>query len=531
MITLSLFLIAMWELLGSFEDESSTESVKEIGKRQSDIKRQLCYDKNDDKPRLTLQKVDMIPYEEYLNIVLKKETAKEKSGHLADRYGEIKLKLFNRANFPTFKEATDFHDKINDVTMLKINVPDVYDAYTVFSSLNYKGLPLTLIDLFKTEYLQKAVIEVGEEKALADWDSLAKIFSNREGEPNTREITQFLLYNHDAFEGQSNASMTKDEALEEYKKIIIDKGHDYINILKKRAEVFVQITGTRDIKLKKSVNAKIEELRSLDTTTAYPLLLVLLTKKEELDIENCIDIILDDLIKFYVRRNIVLIPKSSNIRSETIGIIREISDKKLSGEEVKNHIRSVLVKMRAPDEIFRSSLRGKVYGISEQTTRSILIKIERKYGTYFDAKEHIDNLDEYIRTGKKKIRQWSIEHILPSGKLPQHWVDSISNGNRSKATEIQDAYADRIGNLTLTPYNSELGQRPFYNENNPGESKRDLKNNDNYVGLRMGLFLNKSIPGEEEKIEEKKEWTVEDIDRRTEFIVKLIMDGELYRLD
>jgi len=187
--------------------------------------------------------------------------------------------------------------------------------------------------------------------------------------------------------------------------------------------------------------------------------------------------------------------------------------------------------MSAPDDVFRSYLGGKVYRSSEQATRAILIKIEREHGNYFNEKANPDTLDEYLPSRKKKTRKWSIEHILPSGKLPQHWVDSISNGNHSRAKEIQETYADKIGNLTLTPYNPELGQLPFYNENNPHKSKRDLTNNGNYVGLRLGFFLNESIAGEEEKIEEKKEWTVEDINRRTEFLVNLIMDERLYKLD
>ena len=78
-----------------------------------------------------------------------------------------------------------------------------------------------------------------------------------------------------------------------------------------------------------------------------------------------------------------------------------------------------------------------------------------------------------------------------------------------------------------------MGQKPFYCEDDPEQkSKRDYKAPDNgeYVGLRSGLFLNRSIADEAagETLENKETWTAEDIDRRNEILKRYVLD--LYKV-
>ena len=52
----------------------------------------------------------------------------------------------------------------------------------------------------------------------------------------------------------------------------------------------------------------------------------------------------------------------------------------------------------------------------------------------------------------------TIEHIIPQNqKLSDEWVSSLGNNWK----EIQEKYLHTIGNLTLTAYNSEMGDLPF----------------------------------------------------------------------
>ena len=78
-----------------------------------------------------------------------------------------------------------------------------------------------------------------------------------------------------------------------------------------------------------------------------------------------------------------------------------------------------------------------------------------------------------------------------------------------------------LGNLTLTPYNSNLKQLPFaadppYQEGeaNYVRSKRDYRRDGQFVGLRENLKLNSSLTEPRQPIDEKRDWTAADIKRR-----------------
>ena len=120
--------------------------------------------------------------------------------------------------------------------------------------------------------------------------------------------------------------------------------------------------------------------------------------------------------------------------------------------------------------------------------------------------------------------KWTIEHILPDGRLNSDWIQSLGKGDKQAAEEIQEKYKNKLGNLTLTPYNSEMSNSSFIvkRDYNPSGSE--------YEGLRSGLFLNESIidVNKEENFDEKIRWNDEDIERRTDILSDLIIN--LYKL-
>jgi len=86
----------------------------------------------------------------------------------------------------------------------------------------------------------------------------------------------------------------------------------------------------------------------------------------------------------------------------------------------------------------------------------------------------------------------------------------IADRDEKKAKELQVEYVHKLGNLTLTGYNSKLSNFSF-------EKKRDRKDSEgNYVGYKNGLYLNK-------KLKDKNSWTIEDIQDRTDELVKEVL--------
>ena len=104
---------------------------------------------------------------------------------------------------------------------------------------------------------------------------------------------------------------------------------------------------------------------------------------------------------------------------------------------------------------------------------------------------------------------WTIEHVFPQGKnIPVAWVEMIAGGDVVKAKQIQMECVHTLGNLTITGYNSNLGNMPFID-------KRDRKApHGARVGYRNGLNLNEDLVNVDS-------WTEEQIKNRTKKLVLL----------
>lgn len=516
--TIALFFLAIYEQLMEMSGEDGADQQR-IGGLTNDISRKLVIDKTI--PRLELLDRDAQVFNNYLEILDKKEKGKFGNRAFAKRYKFIQELTCDYLK--TFEDIDNFYSNLNSVELLRITVADITDAFSVFSSLNAKGLPLTLIDLLKSHYLGKAISEISKEDALAEWDKLIDLFSDYSKEPNSFAITQFLLNNYDTFESKENSSITKNSALRRYQKLFDKKGYKYMQKLIERAKLFSAVSPIVDID--KSIEyselmfKSIEKLMKLDASQTYPLMLFLLDKHSEGKVEDEVVIeVFEFLTKYYVRRNIVLKPKSSNIRAKIIDIVRYLSEEEDLSFSILPKIKEILCAISVTDEEFRTALSGSVYDVSYQTVRFILISLEREFGNFF-TKHNPDNLDAYIESkSAKKMPIWTLEHILPENtNLKNGWPEMISPDNFDEAVNIQQSNMHRLGNLTLTAYNSEMSDKSFID-------KRDYKDDNNFTGLRTKIFLNESLVEEGEEIGNKDTWLISDIDRRTNFLIDCIIE-------
>jgi hypothetical protein len=95
-------------------------------------------------------------------------------------------------------------------------------------------------------------------------------------------------------------------------------------------------------------------------------------------------------------------------------------------------------------------------------TKSYITKLQKAMGhssietSLTETKEKYVNF--YSRDKNKFI--WTVEHILPQGEnMPEHWVTMVAEGDKSKAREVRENWVHKLGNLTLTGYNSQLSKR------------------------------------------------------------------------
>ena len=535
--SLILIFIAILQRLNEIHEDALSDNQKEkYYSLKMDIKRKLKFESTGE---LKLQLLDQDAV--YLKGIVEKcinpNSTVEPDGRrlMVKRYTSI-VEWIRENLGSEFEKIIKFYQKVNHLELLQIIVDELVDAFSIFSSLNGKGLPLSLLDLLKVQYLESA--EAVEGYSDKQWLEFTKIFEDEDGEVNVNKATQFLLNHYDTFIGNTASSITKKSALKTYKDHLKKVGCQYIDTLLISAQMFSDIVDVAsDMKNSNSYSEKVvallEQLSRLDIASTYPLLMVYFAGfKADPVLQGIKNVTEEELIevlelvkKFYIRRNIVLKPKASNIRGKVLDLIRRLYGDDFDNSEKRlDEIRKTFKTMGVNDIDFANALKESVYDSSAKTVRIMLIDLERAHEGFF-SKQREDTLDSYDLKGKgRKVYRWTLEHILPEGTLNDEWNKTISPEDPTLASKVRDEVVYKLGNLTLTAYNSELSNNSFLSKRN---YKKDPSSHE-YLGLRSGLYLNQSIPAENETIEEKTTWTPEDINRRTESLVKEVI--KLYEI-
>ena len=111
----------------------------------------------------------------------------------------------------------------------------------------------------------------------------------------------------------------------------------------------------------------------------------------------------------------------------------------------------------------------------------------------------LDRLENYDTKEPTETSSYSIEHILPQNqKLPTAWRKMLGDDWQA----IQQAWLHRLGNLTLTGYNSKYSDRPF-------EDKKTISGGFEESSVRLNKF-----------VREQSKWTSEEMEERGEQLAK-----------
>jgi hypothetical protein len=209
--------------------------------------------------------------------------------------------------------------------------------------------------------------------------------------------------------------------------------------------------------------------------------------------------VINILVAFFVRRNITDNPSTRDLNQLFMRIVDDVTG---STESVVETILNTLKSVSSPDESFIESLRGPIYTDNSGATRFILCAVEEASMT----KETMKDL--WQRNKKDYI--WTIEHIFPQDpSITDKWVQTIADGDRLLAANIHQTHLHKLGNLTLSAYNANLGRLSL-------EEKREKRDSEGrYIGYRNGLKLN-------EDLKDIQSWKAEDIDQRTERLITAV---------
>lgn len=401
--------------------------------------------------------------------------------------------------------------------VVQITVDSHADAYTLFASLNNRGVPLSAVDLIKNMLLGK-VAGVDDEQLDYYFERWQEVLHNLGDDYKTQE--RFFRQNYDAFRrevnkpfiGESGSQLplgsvaTRSNLLKIYEKRMEsdDGALKVLDELTENSAHYSKIIGLDQESPDSELSHQLLELSRAQGVASYLMLLFLFKKQDQLELKDeTLALLVKLLVCFFARRSLTDTPPTRDLERLFISICESLESEGLKGIAAAEYIKKRLVDVSASDASFKERLEGPIYDVNPDMTRYILTVIASPSVT-----KEMKPLWERYASGNYV---WTIEHIFPQGKnIPDEWVKMVADGDMSKAIEVQEKQVHTLGNLTITGYNSKLSNMPFV-------TKRDRKDvNGANVGYRNGLNLNDELVNTDT-------WTSEQIQERTDKLVGLTL--------
>ncbi|AFL97656.1 DUF262 domain-containing protein [Ornithobacterium rhinotracheale] len=361
------------------------------------------------------------------------------------------------------------------------------DPQIIFETLNSLGKPLTLSDLVRNFVLLNMESNKQSEIYEGIWHPKIEAILN---ENTSKFFRDYLQYKTASSLKIVNDSNTK-ELYQYFKSFVEKEFNDHENFIDDIVhfvvfykwiitEVVTDIISPNklnDKKIKELLRNIFHDIKS-EAFKPFVLGLLDLHQSEKNDIKLTDDILISTLtaIRTYlIRRRVLGLTQGEN--KNIIPLVKKIELIKNGDLTMFELLTNMFYRLRLPnDNEMKDSLTSlNFYKGLKQYSKLILGKIEEH-----NTKVAVDFRDSKI----------TIEHIMPQ-TLGDSWKVELGE----KSNEIHQKYIHNIGNLILTEFNSEIGNKSF-------EEKKD-KIRTSSLSYRLGI-IDKNIWNEESIIEHQK---------------------------
>ena len=417
---------------------------------------------------------------------------------MENKYDQIDKSSGIWTNYSIFKEeitallkedekisVKDIYKGIEKLICAKIRLEASDNAQEIFERINSTGVPLSLSDQIRNYVL---MTDENQEKLYEDYWLVIEQLVDKEN------MTAFFL---DYLNFKKEGFTKEDQGYDSFKDLYKTGHYDnkgMLEELRHYARYYnTFLNGSSEYSPK--VNEYLEGLRLLKQSTVYLFLFrVFDDYKEGIIDQKELAKVLRLLLNYSIRR-IMCDISSNSLR----GLYKTLYNRVFAQPENKEHyydsIVSFLLQMTSKDVIpsdadFAYALKNNNLYRKNALCRYLLIGIENQ------GKEQVitDSL--------------SIEHVMPQNKnLSTEWQKMLGDNWQAD----HERWLHTLGNLTLTGYNSELGDRPFRTK------KKLIEENQTKIVI---LY---------EDIQDKEAWNANTIQDRADRLVKEIM--KLYPID
>ena len=394
------------------------------------------------------------------------------------------------AAYHFFKKLLKGKDRDNDVSIdpgkvlstleqslqvVMINLADDDDPYLIFESLNFKGEPLNQADLVRNYILMrfKHTISAGgeQERVYAKyWIPLEKMLTSN----LTEFFRHYTMKNGDDIKKGGIYAAIRTRLKKMDSTLEVESEMESMQRFGGFYAAFLSPESEQAATIRNCLN----DIKDIKVTTSYPLLLRLFDARNagnlsDIDLEKCLRLVESLVVRRAVcgvatnALNKIFLQLAKNFPSTDHfqWLHRFLSSFSGSGRFPKDA------------EFAAAFMTQPQYG--RGMTRFILCRLERS----FNHKEIVD------------LSVTTIEHVLPQ-TLNDEWRNELG----PESEQIHNTLIHTFGNLTLTGYNSELGNLSF--------SDKKVKLENTHIELNRWIL-------------EQENWRAEEIENRAKIMLSM----------
>lgn len=431
--TISIFMAAIRDYFVNSEDPERAEDIQNQYLSSRDRRSQEVI------PNLKLNNNDNNFF--YNNIILNPATTVEPSKASHDRIkkafgiAKSKVKAYVSTTSKPTESLLDLCDFIDEhLKVILVKVPNHANAFTIFETLNDRGLELAISDLLKNFLLGQADNRLNEVQ-----DNWTKMYSLLENTENEELVVTFLRQYWSSLYG-----LTRERDL--YKRIkekITSKQRaiDFSNNLEEAARIYVALIDTSNNFWNDYSDVSKNHMATLNLfrmTQMRPLLLSIISKFNIREVEKSLKFLVSLSVRFLIygglgggALEVQFSERAKEVRNGDISNTKELKDK--------------LSRVIPSDTQFKEAF--KTASVSKQyLARYYLMTLEK-------AKRGEENPEFVPNADTSAV---NLEHIMPKTPDESWSIDA----------DTHRAFHKRLGNLAImsTRLNSEVGNSSFVNK-------------------------------------------------------------------
>ena len=383
----------------------------------------------------------------------------DKSSNIYINYAYLKsLITKSLSNGLSIKDVLYGLKKLNSAVIMLDPKED--EPQVVFESINSTGLELSLADLIRNYIL---MTDKDQDRLFEEyWTKIEKNVS-------IEKMPYFII---DYLQFSCKETVSNKNAYNIFKNNFVSKEYTnetMLQTLLHYSEYYKAFLYGSD-KYSDYVNKVLAGLRAIDQTTIYQFLFHIF---DDFDNKKIDDTILNKVLTFffnYLLRRVICGVGSNSLR----GLYKTLYNRIFFNDEnLSNYYDAILqffYQLNTKDSIpsdsqFKDALMNFDLYTKKNVCKYVLKSIENSDSNGQETKEIID------------VKSLSIEHIMPQ-ILTDIWKKELG----ANYEKIHEKYLHNLGNLSLTGYNGELGQKPF------AEKKESLSQKSHVVVLNKDIL-------------------------------------------